>query len=163
MRITTLHDDLTICGIEVPLRILAASANPLEAASWVKLLELVDYLQSSESERELSGHILLQELILSEPVPPNQEVQEFIEKWCASNPDPAAWGNKLHHEMKRFHKPGVSVTVRADWRDYGSIRDGIPIMHFRFRVKRPDRIATQDARAQGPSEAKRIICGAFGW
>ena len=65
--------------------------------------------------------------------------------------------------MSRFDNPGVKVTIRADWRDYGPVRDGIPEMHYRFRVKRPGKIATEDARAKDELEAKLIVCRAFGW
>ena len=71
MRITTLLEDLTLGGIEIPLRRLATSPNRLKAASWRKLLELVDYLQTSEPVREVSGFILFEDLVVSEPAPSN--------------------------------------------------------------------------------------------
>ncbi len=49
------------CGIEVPLRRLAASLDPLKAACWRKVLELVEQLESNRLEREIWGHIVIDE------------------------------------------------------------------------------------------------------
>jgi hypothetical protein len=170
MQITTFDlDEHKPCGIEVPLGRLAASPEPLEAAYWHKLLELVEHLQLSGSEHELWGQIVHQELLLREPEPPDpvrdREMKKFMDEWRALNPDPTTWGNRLIREkMQRFPpKPGVRVSVRVDWRDYAPLRDGLPEMHYRFQVKRPGRTITEDARAKDPVEAERIICEAFRW
>jgi hypothetical protein len=170
MRITTIDlDEHKACGIEVPLRRLAASTKPLEAASWKKLLELVEYLQSSGSEHELWGQIIFQELLLQKPEPPDTvrdpQMKRFMDEWRAQNPDPTTWGNRLSREMRRRFpaKPGVRVSVRVDWRDYAPLRDGLPEMHYRFQVERPEVTITEDARAKHTIEAERIICEAFGW
>jgi hypothetical protein len=170
MRITTFDlDEHKACGIEVTLRRLAESPTPLEAASWHKLLELVAHLQASGSEPQLWGQIVLQELLLHKPEPPDpvrdREIKKFMDEWRALNPDPTTWGNRLSREMRRRFppKPGVLVSVRVDWRDYAPLRDGLPEMHFRFQVQRPGTAISQDARAKDPLEAERIICEAFGW
>jgi hypothetical protein len=170
MRITTFDlDEHKPCGIEIPLRRLAASSEPLEAASWNKLLELVTHLQLSGSEHELWGQLVLKELLLHKPDPPDpvrdREMKKFIDEWRAENPDPTAWGNHLGREMRRRFptKPGVHVSLWADWRDYAPLRDGLPDMHYRFQVKRPGKSITEDARAKDPAEAEQIIRQAFGW
>lgn len=157
------------CGIEVPLRRLVASPEPLQAARWQKLLELVVHLQSRRSEHELLGYIILDELHLGEREPPDpirdMQMKRFMEEWRALNPDPAEWGDRLDREMNRRFplKPGVRLSVRVDWRDYAPLREGLPEMHYRFQVKRPGKTGSEDARARDFIEAERIICEAFGW
>src|SRR5437879_5269387 len=121
MRITTFDHDVSDkpCDIEVPLRRLASSTTAMEAAYWHKLLELAEHLQSSGPEPELWGHIILQELMLSKPQPPDpvrdQKMKEFMDEWRVLNPDPTTWRNKLSREMRRRFppKPEVRVTVRV--------------------------------------------------
>jgi hypothetical protein len=170
MRITTFDlDEHKPCAIDVPLRRLAASADPLKAASWQKLLDLVAHLQSGGSEHELWGQILLQELRLHKPEPsdPIRDMQKkrFMDEWRALNPDPATWGDRLIREMRRRFppKPGVLLSVRVDWQDYAPLRDGLPEMHYRFQIHRPGKAISEDARAKDPVEAEGIICKAFGW
>jgi hypothetical protein len=171
MRITTFDfDKHKPCGIEVPLRRLMASPNPLEAASRHKLLDLVAHLQSSGPDHELRGQIFLQKkLRLRKPHTPDpvrdHEMKKFIDEWRALNPGSTTWGGRLSREMmRRFpRKPGVRVSVWVDWRDYGPLRDGLPEMHYRLQVERPGKTITDDARAKDPIEAERIICEAFGW
>jgi hypothetical protein len=149
MRITTIDlDEDKACGIDVPPRRLAASHEPLEAASWQKILELVTHLQSSGSEHELWGQIMLQRLNLLKRERPDpardREMQEFMGEWFPL-------------------KAEVCVSVWVDWRDYAPLRDGLPELHYRFQVKRPGKTLTEDARAKDLMEAERIICEAFGW
>jgi hypothetical protein len=94
MRITTFDlDEHKPCGIEVPLRRLAASPEPLEGASWQKLLDLVAHLQTDGLEHELWGQIVLRELRLRKPQPPDpvrdREMKRFMDEWRALNPDPS--------------------------------------------------------------------------
>ncbi len=170
MRITTFDlDEHKPCGIEVPLRRLAASPEPLAAARWQKLVELVVHLQSSRLEPELWGQILLEELFLHEREPPDpirdMQMKRFMGEWRVLNPDPATWGDRLSREMRRRFppKPGVRLSVRVDWRDYAPLREGLPEMHYRLQVERPGKTISEDARAKDVVEAERIICEAFGW
>jgi len=170
MRITTFDlDQHKPCGIEVKVRCLAASPERLEAASWHKLLELVEHLLSSGPDHELWGQIMHRELLLNKPGPPDpvrdREMKKFIDEWRALHPDPGTWGNLLSLEMRhRFPpEPGVCVSVWVDWRDYAPLRDGLPEMHYRFQVKRPEKTITEDARTKDLVAAERIICEAFGW
>jgi hypothetical protein len=170
MRITTFDlDDHKPCAIDVSLRRLAASAEPLKAASWQKLLDLVTHLQSRDSEHELWGQIVLQELLLHKPEPSDpvrdMQMKRFMDEWRALNPDPATWGDRRRREMRRRFptQPGVRVSVRVHWRDYAPLRDGLPELHYRFQVRRPGKTITEDARANDVVEAERIICAAFGW
>lgn len=170
MRIMTFDlDEHKLYGIEAVLRHRAASPQPLEAASWNRLLELVTHLQSSGTEYELWGQIVLQELLLHKPeaIDPvrDLEMKQFMDEWRAQNPDPTTWGDRLNREItRRFPpRPGVRVSVRADWRDNTPLRDGLPEMHYRFQIKRPGKTLTEDARTKDLVEAERIIYEAFGW
>jgi hypothetical protein len=155
--------------MDVLLQRLAASTEPLEAASWQKLVELVAHLESTGSEQELWGQILLQELHLYKPEPPdpirNRQMQRFMDEWRAQHPDPAMWGKPLDRELlRRFPpKPGIQVSVRVDWQDYAPLREGLPEMHYRLQVKRPGKTLSEDRRANDPVDAERILCEAFGW
>jgi hypothetical protein len=84
----------------------------------------------------------------------------------AEGSHPEAWGFLLGRELQLY--PGnadnpESVRVWADWPDYGPVRDGIPVMHYRLQVKRRGATRTRDARASSAEEAGRIIQEAFGW
>jgi hypothetical protein len=169
MQITTLDlDEHTRCGIEVSLQRLAASPESLEAASWQKLLQLVEHLQSSDPEQELWAFIILDKIVLHKPEPPDPvlewQMKRFVDEWRALNPDQSTWGNRLSREMRqRFPpKPKVEVTLWVDWRDYSPLRDGLPEMHYRFNIDHPGKSLTDDARAKNLVEAERIICEAFG-
>jgi hypothetical protein len=162
-------DQLKPCGIEVQLRQLATTSEPMEAASWQKLLELVAHLQSDGSEFEIGSFLLSKELHLfkREPLDPilAMQMKRFAEQWRIQNPDQTTWGNRLSQEMRRRFptKPGVDVSVQVDWRDYGPIHNGFPEMHYRFQIKRPESTITEDARAKEVVEAGRIISEAFGF
>jgi hypothetical protein len=169
MRITTYDlGEHKTCGIEIPLRRLAASPTSLESAKWQKLLDLVTHLQSCAPEEELRGQILLEQVLLHKPEPPDpvryEAMKNFMDEWRALNPDSTTWGVRLSRDMRRRFpaKPGVCVTLRVDWRDYAPLRDGFPEMHYRFQIKRPGKVISEDFRAKDPLEAHRIICEAFG-
>ncbi len=170
MRITTFDlDEHQPCAIDVALRRLAASAEPLKAASWQKLLDLVAYLQSGASESELRGQIVRHELLLFKPEPPDpirdMQMKRFMKEWRALNPDSAMWGDRRFRRemMRRFPtKPEVRVSVRIDWRDHAPLQDGLPEMHYRFQITRRGKTLTEDARVKDVVEAARIVCEAFG-
>src|SRR5262249_16153737 len=44
------------------------------------------------------------------------------------------------------------VHIRADWRDYGPARDGIPEMHYRLSIRRPGSPLRRDERASELSD-----------
>jgi hypothetical protein len=115
MRITMLNDDLLQCDAAFALRELVKSPNPIEAASWQKLLELVDFLQSSEPDCNIDAAILLKELHLSKPSPPDperdREFEIFLEEWRASHPDPQSWGNELVDAARPFF--GIASESRS--------------------------------------------------
>lgn len=160
------------CGIEVPLRRLAASPNQLEAVYWRMMLDLVEHLASTGPEPVLFGNIFLKQMWLIRPIPSDprrdQEFKEHMEKWKAANPD-AQFGDaksreKFLHETRKFAgEPDASVTLRVDWRDYAPLRDGIPQMHYRIEIKRPGQNLTEEARAQNSAECERVLRQAFGW
>jgi hypothetical protein len=81
-------------------------------------------------------------------------------------PHPEAWGYVLNRELTLMPaNPAnrVSVRVWTDWRDYGPVRDGLPVLHYRMQIQRRSSQRTVDARADSPEEAKRIIYQAFGY
>jgi hypothetical protein len=57
----------------------------------------------------------------------------------------------------------VSVELMADWRDHGPVRNGLPVMHYRVRVKRPATKLSEETRTDSPDEVRRIIYRAFEW
>ncbi len=57
----------------------------------------------------------------------------------------------------------TAVWVEIDWPDYGTVSDGLPIMHYRLQFKPPGSHLSHDERAGTLEEAERIIWGAFGW
>ena len=58
---------------------------------------------------------------------------------------------------------GARVHVRADWQDFGPVRDGLPEMHYRLSIRRPGSSLSRDERACEPSDVERLIWEAFGW
>jgi hypothetical protein len=57
----------------------------------------------------------------------------------------------------------VWVQVWADWPDYGPVRDGLPVMHYRLQIRRPGSNLSRDERMATPAESERVIWQAFGW
>lgn len=57
----------------------------------------------------------------------------------------------------------VLVKVWLDWRDYGALRDGVPVMHYRLQYRRGKAGLSTDARAESPEDAERAVWEAFGW
>jgi hypothetical protein len=53
------------CDIEIPLRRLASSPQPVVAARWSKFLELVEVLRADGPHPEVQGLILCDELMLT--------------------------------------------------------------------------------------------------
>src|SRR4051812_28477022 len=91
MQITTVDtESKSVCSIDLPLRRLTKSDDAKEAAYWRKFLELVEHLQSRGTKHELRGYILLRELNLWVPYPPDpsrsQAMKEFADEWRRSNP-----------------------------------------------------------------------------
>lgn len=85
MRITAFdHEQGEFCGMDVQARRLAALPDPLKAAYWKMLLDLVTHLQSSDSEHE-QGFVLPDGLHLSETEPPNSirdsQIRQFMIDW----------------------------------------------------------------------------------
>jgi hypothetical protein len=168
MRITILNDDLSQCDAAIALRKLATSTEPVEAARWQKLWELVDYLQASEPDCDIDGSIIFNTLGLSKPFPTDpdrdREFEKFMEEWRALHPDPEKWGNDFLEAARPFYSKRIdSIKVTIDWPDYGPLENGIPIMHYRFRIEPAKSIISEDARANDLLSAKRIICRVFGF
>ena len=56
----------------------------------------------------------------------------------------------------------ASVQVEVDWPDYGPAQSGVPVMHYRVRIKRSDSPLSVESRTQDAKEAGRIIGQVFG-
>jgi hypothetical protein len=168
MQITTFDiESSEQCSIEIPIRRLTASADAKEAAYWRKLLDLVEHLHSQDTEHKLWGQIILDNLYLSVPEPPNpvrtKAIKEFVEEWRQSNPDSRP-RDEIHEIRKRFpSEEKTSVIVRIDWMDYVPLQDFISKVHYRLQIRRPGKVLSEDARAKTPLEAERVIRKAFGW
>jgi len=58
----------------------------------------------------------------------------------------------------------VQVTVWVDWPDYGPVEDGLPkTAYYRLDIRRGNAALSENARADSPEEAERVIWRAFGW
>jgi hypothetical protein len=57
----------------------------------------------------------------------------------------------------------IAVWVEVDWRDYGPVRDGLPVMHYRLQFKTPGAHLSQNERAATLEAAEQVIWAAFGW
>jgi hypothetical protein len=53
--------------------------------------------------------------------------------------------------------PTRGVRVWVDWQDYGAVRDGLPVMHYRVDVDRPDSKLSENHRANTMVEAACLI------
>lgn len=166
MRIMMFNDDFSICNAAVPLRELARSSQPVEATIWHRLLELVAYLEAGTPDCDVECAIVLKELRLSKPFPPDPDrerlFKKFIEEWRASHPDSAEWGNEIvDAAWPFFNSRRDSIRVTIDWPDYGPVENGLPITHYRFRIERAGCSLSEDARANDLTRTKQIICNAL--
>jgi hypothetical protein len=87
---------------------------------------------------------------------------DFLE---AQGPTPQAGGNIFLEELWLHPFPGVAsftVAVRVDWKDYGPVEDGLPVMHYRVLVRRAGAVLTDEVRLQTPQEAGKVILRVFG-
>jgi hypothetical protein len=155
------------CSIEIPIRRLTALDDLKQAAYWRKLLELVQHLQSHGTEHELAGQIILDDLYLYKPEPPDpvraKAIQKFMDEWRQSNPGSQP-GNLYREIQKRFPlKEKTKVIVRIDWMDWVPLQDFVSVVHYRLQIKHPGKVLSEDARAKTPMEAERVILRAFGW
>ena len=169
MRITTFdHEQGEFCGMDVPLRRLAALPDPLKAAYWKMLLDLVTHLQSSDSEYELQGLVAANQLHFYETEPANSvrnsQIRQFMIDWRTKHPD-SIDNSQLRNEIQsRFPRErNVHLEVWVDWKDYGPIENGVPKMHFRVRATRAGNITFEDARAKDIAEAEEFIRKVIGW
>jgi hypothetical protein len=66
--------------------------------------------------------------------------------------------------LRRYHEEHVvTVEIEADWLDYGPVQDGVPVMHYRIRVRGPRAKLSDEVRVKDPDEVRKIIYKAFGW
>ena len=75
-------------------------------------------------------------------------------------PGPRAVGNIILDELhiaagSRETSPVVRISV--DWPDYGALRDGLPVSHYRIRVERPNAVLSEESRTPDADEAGRMI------
>ncbi|MDB5344403.1 MAG: hypothetical protein JWP89_2780 [Schlesneria sp.] len=162
-----LNDDLSQRDASIALRKLAASTEPVEAARWQKLVELVDYLQGNAPDCDIDSSIIFNTLGLSKPFPADpdrdREFEKFMEEWRALHPDSEKWGNDFLEAARPFYSKRIdSIKVTIDWPDFGPLENGMPIMHYRFRIERAESTMSEDARASDLVSAKQIICTALG-
>jgi hypothetical protein len=111
MRIRTL--DLTantpeLCDLDVPLRRLAASPEPLTAARWQKLRELVQRLGVDGPYSEAWGQVLCDELYLYPPGAANGVTVRASADWYDYAPLEA--GRPVMHYRLRVQRQGAEFT-----------------------------------------------------
>lgn len=75
-------------------------------------------------------------------------------------PGPRVWAHAFMGALSlcagsRETDPVVQVDV--DWQDYGPIRDGLPVAHFRVHVKRPGVVLSEETRTADADEAVNCI------
>ena len=96
-----------------------------------------------------------------------QKLLDLVQLLQADGPHPEAWGQILGDELYLFPEDNsanlVTVRVRADWRDFAPLLNGLPELHYRLQIERDGAKLSKDARTHNPEEAERIIREAFGW
>ena len=53
--------------------------------------------------------------------------------------------------------PQRFVEVTVDWHDFGQAHDGLPVMHYRLKIKEPDKELTDEKRTTNLVEAACVI------
>jgi hypothetical protein len=89
---------------------------------------------------------------------------ELVRSLQASSPTPEAvgwvWGQELW--LSPFGRVNhLSILIGLDWNDYGPLQDGMPLMHYRIRIRRGDDVMTTDERGNLHEDVERIILEAF--
>jgi hypothetical protein len=83
---------------------------------------------------------------------------ELVEYLQSRGPTPTAGVTFFSNELWiSLRHPERSVTVWVDWNDYGEIRDGMPVMHYRVQICRPDSELSDNHRATTMVEAACLI------
>jgi hypothetical protein len=93
-----------------------------------------------------------------------QKLLELIQILRANGPYPEVWGHFFVddlHLVTRNPANRTSVRLGVDWKDYGPLRDGLPDMHFRLRVKSENANLSKDVRTQDPREVEQVLLAAF--
>jgi hypothetical protein len=163
MRILTIDSDAIraggrrppFCDVQVPLLRLTRSADRGTALRSGKLLELAQALSDDGSTREVHAFISFTKLVLH-----SRDNLKSFHPTVEKRTDPAAYRD----ESRRFIAENVSrVEIEADWPDHGRVHDGIPVMHYRIRVKRPHARRSNEIRLQDPEKVREFIYEAFKW
>ncbi len=82
----------------------------------------------------------------------------------AGGPTPRVVGLVLRGELRLIPvgaQPTVSAMASVDWPEHGPVRDGLPVMHYRLRVKRPASPLSAELRTDSPNEAARFLLQAI--
>lgn len=95
-----------------------------------------------------------------------QKLLELVRALRADGPNPTAWGLILGEELQ-LSPPNpanrASARIWVDWRDYGPVENGLPVMHYRIQVQRPGSRLSAEVRTADPDEVRQVIWEAFGW
>ena len=94
-----------------------------------------------------------------------QRLLELVLCLEAQGPAPQVGGSVFSDELwlnGRRGAPPVHVAVRMDWKDFGPVEQGLPVMHYRVRVRRAGTVLTEDARLGTSQEASKVIMQSFG-
>ena len=62
--------------------------------------------------------------------------------------------------MINLYHPSRSVSVWGDWNDYSEMRGGLPVMHYRLQITKPDSVLSENKRVATLVEAACAILSA---
>ena len=83
---------------------------------------------------------------------------ELVDYLQRLGPTPKAIAILNKHELwVSIAKSRRSIRVWADWPDYGQVRDGLPVMYYRFQIKKWGEELSDDARVTSLIEAARVV------
>jgi hypothetical protein len=93
-----------------------------------------------------------------------QKLLNLVSYLQARGPAPEAYGSVRGQELwlspwRRANR--VSIQIGLDWNDYGPLQDGLPLMHYRVKIRRRGEVLTTEERADLPEVVERIILEAF--
>lgn len=93
-----------------------------------------------------------------------QKLLALVRYLQARGPTPEAFGYVWGQELWLSPSPPanrVSLDIGLDWKDYGPMQDGLPLMHYRIRIRHREEVMPMDERVNLPEEVERIILEAF--
>jgi hypothetical protein len=89
------------------------------------------------------------------------ELVRYLEEWPPSHRALAILHLTDQLWITFGRRPKVaSARIRIDWKDYGPVEDGIPIMHYRIEVKTPGDKVWSEIRTRELEEIRQFLARA---